>query len=119
MHNTRRINVHQMPEDRGLRWKRGRVFQYVFKRKLIVPGERNAIYETPRLPTDFLQPKFLDGRIAVHHGYGLGVRQYAQNVLKNCRKAVRDRDNGVICGKSGILNATLFHCREHHWGGGK
>src|SRR5262245_5353821 len=71
MHGTRRINVHQMPEDRGLRWKRSRVFQYLFKRKLIVPCECNAICEASRLPADFLQPKFLVGRITVHHCHGL------------------------------------------------
>ena len=43
VHDTRRINVHQMPEDRGLWWKRSRVFQYVFKRKFIVPYECKAI----------------------------------------------------------------------------
>ncbi len=30
-----------------------------------------------------------------------------------------DRDNSVIRGKNGILNATLFHRREHHGRGGK
>src|SRR5215472_8457219 len=119
MHDTRRINVHQMPEDRGLRWKRSRVFQYLFKRKLIVPCECNAICEAPRLPADFLQPKFLVGRITVHHCHGLGVGQHPQDVLENCGEAMRERDNRVICGKSGIANAALFHRREDHWGGGK
>jgi hypothetical protein len=32
---------------------------------------------------------------------------------------VRERDNGVIRSKNGILNATLFRCREHHGGGDK
>jgi hypothetical protein len=50
MHDTRRINVHQMPEDRGLRWKRSRVFQYLFKRKLIVPSECNALVMSLALP---------------------------------------------------------------------
>src|SRR5262245_2087210 len=39
VHNTCRINVHQVPEDCGLRWKRGGVFQYFFKRKITVPYE--------------------------------------------------------------------------------
>jgi hypothetical protein len=56
-----------MPKDGGRRWKRSRALQYVFKRKFIVSCECNPICEAPRVPADFLQPKFLVGRIAVHH----------------------------------------------------
>src|SRR5262245_19992081 len=70
-----------MPEDCGLRWKRSRVFQYVFKRKFTVPCECNATCEATRVPADLLQPKFLVGRIAVHHCHGLGVSGNTRRML--------------------------------------
>ena len=48
-----------------------------------------------------------------------GVRQYLQDILDRTQIVDSDRDNGVIGGEIGILNATLVHCREHHGGGGK
>src|SRR5262249_3433464 len=106
-----------MPKDGGLRWKRSRAPQYVFKRKFIVPRECNAICEAPRVPADFLQPKFLVGRIAAHHCHGLGVGKNPQDILENWGEAVRDSDKGVIFGKGGISNAALFHRRKYHRGG--
>jgi hypothetical protein len=42
-----------------------------------------------------------------------------QDILDRTQIVDSDRNNGVIGGEIGILNATLVHCREHHRGGGK
>ena len=64
-------------------------------------------------------PELFNGRSADHHCHMFGVRQYLQDILDRSQIVDSDRDNGVIGGEIGILNATLVHCREHHWGGGK
>src|SRR5215211_5180021 len=37
--DTRRIDHHQLPEDRGLRWERSGVLQCVFEREIVVPSK--------------------------------------------------------------------------------
>src|SRR5262245_21552696 len=44
--NARRINLHKMSEDRGLRWKRSRVFLYL-QTGIRDPGERRPVSKAP------------------------------------------------------------------------
>ena len=44
VHNTRRIDRHQLPENGRVRWKGGGVFEYVFERQSIVPSKCNPVF---------------------------------------------------------------------------
>ena len=46
-------------------------------------------------------------------------RQHLQDVLDGGKIIYSDRNNGVILGECGELNATFIHRREHHRGVGK
>src|SRR5262249_27027523 len=56
---------------------------------------------------------------ADHHDHILSVGQHLQDVLDGFKVVYSYRDNGVVLGKPGELNATFVHCRQHHRGGGK
>ena len=119
MHDTRRIDDHQLPEDCGLRRKRGSVFQYVLERQIVVPRNCDPVCKGPHLLANLLLPVLFDGGSADHHCHIFGFRQYPQDILEGSEIVDRDRNNGVIRGKNGIPNSALVHHRKHHGSRGK
>ena len=119
VHDARRIDRHQLPEDCRVRWEGSRALEYVFERQIIVPCKCNSVFQGLYLPGYLLPPKLFDGRSSDHHRHILGVRQHSQDILDGAKIVDSDRHNGVVGGESGIFNATLVHCREHHGGAGK
>ena len=85
VHDTRRIDRHQLPEDGRVRWKGGGVFEYVFERQIIVPGKRNPVFQGLHLLGYLLPPELFNGRSADHHRHMFGVRQHAQDILDGAR----------------------------------
>ena len=73
MHDSGRVNVHQMPEDRGLRWKCGGVFQYVFKRKFII------LYELKRFAK-----RVSSLRISSNQNFSLGELPFTTATVLVC-----------------------------------
>ena len=108
-----------MPVDRGMRRQSTGVFQYFRERPVIVPNERNSIGKRRELSAHFSRPELFIGRLSDHHGYRFGVGQYAQDILDDGRKIVRDRNDGIIVRETGRLNSTLLHGGKHHGSRGK
>ena len=112
---TRRVDHHQLPEDRRSRRKRSGVFQYILEGQIVVPCKSNPVCQGLHLVADFLLPILFNGRITDHHCYIFGVRQSPEDVLEGRKIVDRDRDNGVTLGKNGIPNATLVHDCQNAW----
>ena len=95
------------------------MFEQITNDKLLVHvNETRFVRGFTALPI-FLHPKLFNGRSADHHRHIFCVRQHPQDVLDGCKIIYSDRDNGVILGECGELNATFVHRREHHGGVGK
>ena len=95
------------------------MFQYFCERPIIGPNERNSIGKRRELSAHFSRPKLFIRRLSDHHGDRPGVGQYAQDILDNGRKIVRDRNDGIIVRETGRLNSTLLHGSKHHRSRGK
>ena len=108
-----------MPVDRSVRRESAGMFQYFCERPIIVPYERNSICKRCKLSAHFSQPKLFIRRLSDYHGDRFSVRQYAQDVLDDGRKVMRDRNDGIIVRETGMLNSTLLHGSKHHRSRGK
>ena len=67
VHDTGRIDDHQLPEDRGMRRQRRGLFQNVVERQIIGPRKCDAVGKRRYFPADFLLPKLFNGRGADDH----------------------------------------------------
>src|SRR5262245_11651514 len=119
VYDARRIDNHQLPEDRGARWKSCGVFEQIIERQIIRPCKRDPVFERLHRFANLFLPKLFNRRSTDHHGHIFRVRQDLQDALDCAKIIYSNRDNGVMLGQSEELNATFFHRREHHGYAGK